>query len=152
MGQLDTESAELGLEVLFDAFAGAFSTQSAFLHTAERRSGAGGVDIVDADDAKLQAFERAHGARKVLRVHVGGQPVACVIGHGQHFIFVVKSDDRRHRASGRAEQPGIGAVQGPRRRVRRLQLWLAVSVSAQDQSHSGLFIDGRGFAGRGSGR
>ena len=53
MGQLDTESAELGLEVLFDTFAGAFSTQPAFLHTAKRRSGAGGVDIVDSDDTKL---------------------------------------------------------------------------------------------------
>ena len=53
VGQLDTESAELGLEVLFDTFAGAFSTQPAFLHAAKRRSGAGGVDIVDADDTKL---------------------------------------------------------------------------------------------------
>ncbi len=59
MGQLYTESAELGLEILLDALTRTFAAQAAFLHAPKRGGGAGGVNIIDTNNTKLQLFKRS---------------------------------------------------------------------------------------------
>ena len=49
----DTEAAEFGLKVFLDTLARALAAQAALFHAPKRRRGAGGVNVVDTDNAKL---------------------------------------------------------------------------------------------------
>ena len=52
----DDHAGGLGLEILGDSFLGALATHAAVLHAAERRGRTRRVDIVDTDDAEIQAL------------------------------------------------------------------------------------------------
>ena len=53
----NTEATEFGLQVFLDTLARALAAQAALFHAPKRRRGAGGVNVVDADNAELQLFE-----------------------------------------------------------------------------------------------
>src|SRR3546814_9596453 len=76
----DREAAEFRLQILADALVAAFAAEAALLRAAEGGGRGGRVDVVDADDAEVQAFEDAHAAGHVLRVDVGGEAVMGVVG------------------------------------------------------------------------
>src|SRR3546814_11473520 len=68
----DREDAEFRLQILADALVAAFAAEAALLRAAEGGGRGGRGEVVDADDAEVQAFEGANDAGHVVSDCVRG--------------------------------------------------------------------------------
>src|SRR5450830_400430 len=97
---LDAQAEIFDFQVVFDAVLGTFTAQARGLDAAERRDFVGDQPGVDTDHAVFQGLGHTEYTAQVTGVEVGGQAELGVVGHRDHFGFVLEAEQRRQWTEG----------------------------------------------------
>src|SRR5688572_8194924 len=94
---LDSAQAKvLDFEELLDPVLRPLAAEAGFLDAAERRHLGGDHPGIDADHARLERFGDAPHAADVASVEIRSEAEGRVVGEGNHFVFGLETEERRH--------------------------------------------------------